>query len=122
MNFIDGIISKDMKFTSSGKSFSFTIPHGQVKNGFSDKEIVLGIRPEDIGINKNENYTIEFNSNVELVEPMGNEIFVYFKIDSKTWVSRTNTNEIPQLNQNQRFTLNTKKLYFFDKESGDKFE
>lgn len=119
MNFIDGSISADMKFTSKGKSISFTIPKGTISQAVQNRDIVLGIRPEDIGLYKNDNFSIEINSKVELVEPMGNEIFIYLKVDDLLWVSRSGTNEIPKLDTNLLFNLNSKKLFFFDKKNGE---
>jgi len=119
MNFIDGRITKDMKFTSKGKSINFTIPPRFIKNEVSEIDVILGIRPENVFTEKKTNTSVKITSNVELVEPMGNELFIYLKIEDLIWISRTNTIDIPKLNSNLLFSLNFEKIFFFDKKSGE---
>ena len=50
------------------------------------KKIVLGIRPEDIVEAVHGGATVDCR--VEVVEPMGNEIFVYLKAGADSFVAR----------------------------------
>ncbi len=118
MNFVDGIITKDLKFMSRGKTLNFPIPV-ETKKDMEERNIVLGIRPEDIMTRREDDFTLEFNSIVELVEPMGNEIFIYFKVENIMWVARTNSMVLPELSSRVKFYFNPRKLYFFDKENDE---
>jgi len=90
-------------------------------NGFVGKEIIFGIRPEDIhspesaiGV-KNK---IEVQIEVDVVEPMGNEIFVTLRTKNHNFIARLKTNNIPQIGNSLDLIFDLNKVHFFDKESG----
>jgi multiple sugar transport system ATP-binding protein len=124
MNFINGKIvsSEGIKFISKDNSLTITIGEkykDSLKN-YINKIIWLGIRPEDIqDINNSgtlEDYS-EFEAKLEVVEPMGNEVFLYFNIDNEQFIARVNAREVPPDGSIKKFGLNNKKLHFFDFES-----
>jgi multiple sugar transport system ATP-binding protein len=119
MNFINGKISNDIKFISDGNDLSFSLP-SEIKDIVKPKhEIILGIRPENLNKNELDENVFSFGSKVELVEPMGNELFIYTKVDNKTWIIRTNSLDIPKIQSNIEITFHPNKIHLFDKKSGD---
>lgn len=87
MNFIHGKVSKDGKFVSLDGSQTVVIPAGKmeklIENGYNDKEIILGIRPEDIHDDPVvlETYSDSvINISVELAELLGAETNIYANI------------------------------------------
>ncbi len=125
MNFIEGTISSglDGEPLFDDGSFKFEIP-GELTPYLTehiDKEVVLGIRPEDIldggsgaAVGKNARIT----ATVEVVEPIGNEIFVYLSAGESQLISRMDTNSIPHLGQHMEVAINLEKSHFFDKDTG----
>ena len=86
------------------------------------KEVILGIRPENIGnkITNPEGKTGNFvNGNVSIVEYMGNEEYVYFKIDGQGFVSRIEARKSENLTHGSEgiFYFNMKKAHIFSKET-----
>ncbi|MDH7605056.1 MAG: sn-glycerol-3-phosphate ABC transporter ATP-binding protein UgpC [Melioribacter sp.] len=119
MNFIEGIIiqGEDLQFRSLNGSLMINLTGEQkLKLGkYIDKKIYLGIRPENISLQKHENRH-EFVSILDLVEPMGNEIFIYFKVDENQFIGKVYSNEIYRKGEKVHIYLDKNKFYFFDYE------
>ena len=82
-----------------------------------NKKIWLGIRPEDIhdftDSSLQANYH-EFEVKLEVVEPMGNEAFLYFNMDETQFIARTPARDVPKAQTNRKLKLNKNKFHFFD--------
>lgn len=116
MNFIEGTISgsNTLLFTTMDASVSLTIP-AQFKTSLqplTGKKVWLGIRPENISIGKSIDAGV--NGLIDVVEPMGNETFVYFKCGDTQLISRQSTQQIPNAGQKIDFTFAIDKVHFFD--------
>ncbi|MDR3609416.1 MAG: sn-glycerol-3-phosphate ABC transporter ATP-binding protein UgpC [Ignavibacteriaceae bacterium] len=123
MNFIEGRIidNNALGFISKGSGLQLKLNSGYEKklNGFTNKDIWLGIRPEDIyDIHAVERPSFnKIDVNLEVVEPMGNEIFLYFPIDGIQFTARIPAREKPEPHKKSELYFDTGKLHFFDKES-----
>lgn len=124
MNFFEGRIEK-------GKTLCFVL--GETKNKFviqkndtkrlaeyTDREVIMGLRPEHIsvapeGVLKNKKNLL--NVNVELLEPMGNELFLYFttKPAGNRYVARTSSEVRAQVASSLPLTFDISKAHYFDK-------
>jgi len=121
MNFIDGEITEDngLSFKSSQNSLNIKLNPvvAEKLKKLTGQKIIAGIRPEDIFDTETppQNNTIYlFDANLEVVEPMGNETFIYFKVDDKTFTGRIPAREQPKANTAQKLYINTDKIHFFD--------
>ena len=124
MNFIEGKILSDngLSFKSLKGSLILKLSSGYDKklNGYLNKGVWLGIRPEDIYDSATTTIRPSFNQhevNLEVVEPMGNEIFLYFPIDGIQFTARIPAREKPQQGTKRLLYFDTDKLHFFDTES-----
>lgn len=124
MNFISGsIIDNDKLFFSSDQgSFAFEIPDFDETRLRKEigKKVWIGIRPEDIYDTAEKINTSQFakiNVKVDLVEPMGNETFVYFILDEVQLTARISARENPSLQLNSDFAIDLSKVMYFDYES-----
>lgn len=122
MNFIPGnVLEKEkLRFKSLNGFFEFDLQPQQV-NVLSDyvgKEVVLGIRPENIVLDDN-NKNIFLDVKVEVVEPMGNETFIYFQLDETQFISRIRANGNIKHGDKIRIYFEVDKMYFFDKKNGE---
>jgi len=124
MNFIEGkiILDGETVFRSNGKILSLNLDNnyaGKLKS-FTNKNVWIGIRPEDIydidSTIVKENYA-KLNVVLEVVEPMGNEIFLYFSVEGIQFVARIPAREKPEAGVKRNLFFDTSKLHFFDSES-----
>ncbi len=123
MNFINGELIKEedgVKFHCD--AFSFHLPDALVKKleNYIGKKICCGIRPEDIydidfapGIDASES----FSTIVEVVEPMGNEVFLYVNSSNISLVTRLAPRKEYEYEQPVSMVFNLAKTHFFDIET-----
>jgi len=121
MNFIEGKILQDngVVFKSSGNDLSIKLIGKQedTLKAYINKNIWLGIRPEDIYDTASMDYNPKYykiDTPLEVVEPMGNEIFLYFLIDKVQFVARIPAREMPERGKIRTLMLDREKLNFFD--------
>lgn len=123
MNFMDGkLIKKDGRlYFDEGKIRVKLIEemHNKLKT-YLDKEIIFGIRPEDI-------YDKLFVSdappenivrvNCEVVEPMGAEVYLHLNTGRNTFIARVGAHDRPLVNQDMDLVFDMSKVHFFAKEN-----
>jgi multiple sugar transport system ATP-binding protein len=87
---------------------------------YEGKEIIFGVRPEDI-------YDKLFVSeappeniarvNCELCEPMGSEVYLYLNTGKHTFIARFGAHDKPKTNHDLDVVFDMSKAHFFDKDS-----
>lgn len=85
------------------------------EKGYVNKEMVLGIRPEDIRYNLLQEDS--FVANVEVVEHMGSEDFVHVNVNGKVLIVKAKSNDFIKIGDEIRLYFNPDKIHLFDKES-----
>ncbi len=123
MNFMNGrIIKKDGRiYFDEGKIQAKLVEEMYKKIApYVDKEVILGIRPEDV-------YDKLFVSdappenvvrvNCEVVEPMGSEVYLYLNTGKHTLIARVGAHDRPPVNQDMDVVFDMSKAHFFDKTS-----
>jgi multiple sugar transport system ATP-binding protein len=124
MNFINGRISNhnDLHFMSNDGKIKFPVSVSNISaiKNYVDKEITIGVRPENINLRPVTPSAEPYSSiiMVDVVEPMGNESFVYFEINDEQMVSRQKIVEKISHGTEMRMILDLNKIHFFDSESG----
>jgi multiple sugar transport system ATP-binding protein len=121
MNFFSGKVTNDgrLLFTQDGSSVTLPIPASFTDRlaGIVGKPVTLGIRPEHIYARKPAGIEVvaPFTAGVEVVEPVGNEIFVYFSTGTGAqYVARLATDVPPSVGKPFELLLDTSKVHFFD--------
>ncbi|MDG6135758.1 sn-glycerol-3-phosphate ABC transporter ATP-binding protein UgpC [Lactococcus petauri] len=107
-----------------GEGISLTLPEGQHKllkeKGYSSKEVIMGIRPEDISasILAEEAYPeAQIEAEVTVSELLGAETILYLKAGDAELVSRVEARDFRQPGEKITVTLNLNKAHFFDKDT-----
>ena len=125
MNLIDAVIEKrGESLVAASSAFEAEIPEA-VATLLADhggREIVLGIRPEDIYETADADRLVTsapMRAHLDVVEPMGNEIFLYFSLGGKDLVARIDVRTPPLVNTDVDLVFDTGSLHFFDKETGE---
>ncbi|MFA6598121.1 MAG: sn-glycerol-3-phosphate ABC transporter ATP-binding protein UgpC [Ignavibacteriaceae bacterium] len=124
MNFIHGTISKNenLLFTSDKGSLVFEVPQVDKSrlSNYEGRKTWVGFRPEDIYDSSSTLDTSNFakiNTKIDLVEPMGNETFIYFTLDDILITARISARENPVIQSNSIFAVDLTKVIYFDSES-----
>ena len=128
MNFFKGNIEQRqgalwfVESSSSGngqKGFAVRINDDMAKKltGHVGKAVVFGSRPEDINDKRNASFANPeqtLPATVEVVEPMGAEIFVYLTTGSHSFVARVNAHQKAEVGQKLDMAFDMRKCHFFD--------
>ncbi|MFC7372886.1 ABC transporter ATP-binding protein [Fictibacillus iocasae] len=121
MNFINGTLEDG--FFKIG-DVKVAIPGGKMKvlkeRGYLNKDIVLGIRPEDIHdepvfLESSANTRIE--AKIDVAELMGAETFLYSTVSGQDFIARVDSRTDVVNGQNISLAFDMNKAHFFDKES-----
>ncbi|MDZ7291717.1 MAG: sn-glycerol-3-phosphate ABC transporter ATP-binding protein UgpC [candidate division KSB1 bacterium] len=122
MNFVKGKIIQDNRLLFDEGRFRFPVPEKMAGNlePFKDREVIFGIRPEDfylmdeaVGLAE----AAEVTATVEVVEPMGNEIYLYLNTGINSLVARVNARYEPPIGSQLKLVLDMSKAHFFDAQS-----
>jgi len=123
MNFMEGkIIKKDGRLYFDEGKIKVKIIDDMRKDlfAYADKEIIFGIRSEDI-------YDKLFVSeappenivrvNCEVFEPMGSEVYLHLNTGRHTFIARVGAHDRPPVNQDIDLVFDMSKVHFFDKDT-----
>ncbi len=136
MNFVDGrVIAGDLlHFIAEGSAFTFAVPPSLAERiaGLENRPLTLGIRPEDVSVAMESGPTIFAGEStivhppttaparLDLVEALGNEVFIYASIGPYTITARIAPQPLPSLGDPITLAFDLAKAHFFDRESGDR--
>jgi multiple sugar transport system ATP-binding protein len=114
MNILPGRIVRDGSLQFVAGSLALPLPEW---NGASLPERAsMGIRPEDLHFDRADGPA--FDALVEMVEPLGNEVFLHVRAAEFPLVARVDVEHPPQAGERIRLRLDSRKLHFFDSETG----
>ena len=118
MNFFDGELKKsqnELYFTSETESIKLPQEWNDELKDSNGKKVVFGIRPEDIG--SNVAYEIvdapELHADVDVVEPMGSETYVYLKSGDNTFISKIDAHKMFKPGQDVKLPIVVSKAHLF---------
>lgn len=86
------------------------------------KQVVFGVRPEDIEDARMASDTDpghRITAKVEVVEPMGAEIFIYLNTGNNAFIARLDAHDEAKVNQDIGLVIKMEKTHFFDADSGE---
>ena len=125
MNFIDSkVVKSGSDVLLMFGSHSIKVPDSKaaklIAGDFIDKEVILGIRPEDI---HDEQLFIEsspesvIDARINIYEMLGAEVYLYFSIDQFDITARVNARTTARPGDTVQFAFDLSKIHIFDKES-----
>ncbi|TKJ26744.1 MAG: hypothetical protein CEE42_03980 [Promethearchaeota archaeon Loki_b31] len=80
----------------------------------NNKRIILGIRPEDVLISK-QNASNSIKAKIDIIEPMGREFEIHLDLGLKTLIAVIRKIESFNIGDEVYLTFNDKKIHLFDK-------
>ena len=120
INLIPVTISENFEIHIDGKKknliISEKIDKKAIFKNHSKKKVILGIRPEYVGLNEIKNNGDILEGELKLIEPLGNETLYHIKLDNITLISRHYEQKHSDWNLGMKVNvnLNLEKALFFD--------
>jgi multiple sugar transport system ATP-binding protein len=125
MNFIDvKVVEEGSKVILVFGEDRIALPEDKAavlkKEGYVGKDVIMGIRPEDIDdsdefIAKHGDTTLE--AGVEVTELMGAETYIYLAKEKSNIVARVNGSSKAKAGDTLKIALDASKVHVFDKET-----
>ena len=122
MNFLEGsIVTENGNVFFQDKSGEIRLKaapeHVQALESYAGKKIIAGIRPEYFEVPESnaaaeEGTTID--AKVEVVEPMGSEMYLYLRVGGASLTARIDSDTKPEVNKNYLLTVEMPRVHFFD--------
>ena len=126
MNFINGILqlsnTDSLSFFSLDKNLSIDLPkkYSSLLGNYINKEVTLGIRPEQILLNDSgESLVHQQMCDIDIAEQMGNETILYFKLSGADFIARVNAIEKPKTGEKFRLYFKLNNIHFYDSDNGE---
>jgi multiple sugar transport system ATP-binding protein len=115
-----GILDETGNFRDDTRELTLDLK-GYLPAGMPPGEYVLGIRPENIHGDNNLHIPSYCPVSVftEVVEPMGSDSYIYFKIGQLSLIARLRPETAPAEQQSATLYIDRSKLHFFDATSGE---
>ena len=131
MNFFNGAIEHRPgglwfveQASGNGKGFAVRINDDMARKlaagGYAGKSVVFGSRPEDINDKQHASFANPDQTaaaTVEVVEPMGAEIYLYLITGRHSFVARVNPHEKADVGQKLDMAFDMRKSHFFDSQT-----
>jgi multiple sugar transport system ATP-binding protein len=123
MNFMEGTINKKRTGVFfNEENFEVKLPDSMVAQveSYIGRDVVLGIRPEDIhdkmdASNASPDNTI--SATVEVIEPLGAEALLYLTTGKSPFIAKVKGYEQVEINQDIELVFNMQKAHIFDRET-----
>ena len=124
MNFVTATLSKEngSVYASFGDN-KIMIPNGKVTpelEGYIGKEVIVGIRPEDIHDDEafiSSRPEAVCNAYVEVTEMMGAETYLYLELAGEQFTARVNQRSTAKIGDTIKVAFETNKIHIFDKDT-----
>ena len=115
MNFVDVAISgAGGSLWAEAPNFRIRVPERIAAQ--AGRRITLGVRPEALRI-ANGTDDFSFPTEVDVLEPLGNEILLNFRVGDVPMVARVDPSVRVKVHENLRLALDPARLHFFDPQS-----
>ncbi|WP_332822127.1 ABC transporter ATP-binding protein, partial [Pseudomonas sp.] len=97
------------------------LPLGAMEAGFEDREVILGIRPEQILLATDESRNqSSIRAEVEVIEPTGPDTLVFVELNQTKVCCRMAPDDAPQVGQTLELQFDPSKVLLFDAKSGER--
>ncbi len=125
MNFVDANVKKEgEKVILEFGQFSTVLPPAKAKKvvdgGYVGKQVILGIRPEDISDSQIEVETFKeslIEADITGYELLGAEVLLYFSIGGANFTAKVDSRTAARMGDHVRLAFDPQKIHVFDKET-----
>ena len=123
MNFIDAtarVVGNKAYLDVEGQSIELPAEKAKalIDGGYNGKQVIFGIRPENIiEVKDGVQAPYSFSSKVNVYELLGAEVFLYFDLGSSNITARVEPTTKVRPGDTVKYTFDTEKIHVFDKET-----
>ncbi len=125
MNFLDGTIEQaaggGLIFNEGNLQLNIPPAYNSPLQNHVGKKIVFGLRPEDIhdpnGYPADGQYRQEIAATVEVIEPMGSDIYLYMTTGRSPFIANVIPEAQAEIDEQKKLVVNMEKAHFFDAET-----
>ena len=124
MNFLNAICQaqgNDVFLTVGGTRIKLNPERAKklIDGGYSGKEVIMGIRPEDVNDSAEANFANKavIRGTVNVYELLGAEVCLYFDVNGTQMTAKVSSATPIRANDTVDFALNADKIHVFDKET-----
>ncbi len=122
MNFYEGQIAREnggLVFNEGGFTIPVPTQWQEALSAYTDKAIVFGTRPEDVGSTQAEGIegAPRIRARVDVVEPMGSETYCHLNTGKSTFISRMDSHRECTVGEEMDLAVFLGKAHFFDPET-----
>ena len=122
MNFLEGDLAAEngaLRFHDKSRTLCIDVheTHRSVLEKYVGDKLILGIRPEHFLENSQQQAIPgrSMTANVEVVEPMGHEVYLYLDVGGQSLTARIPVGETePPVNEPHVLDIDTQGIHFFD--------
>lgn len=121
MNLIDAsVIAEEdgvyLRFGNYKVKLSAAVSELLLKSGYKDKEVILGIRPENIAIDQGNN-SEALSLKLDLMENLGSENIFYFELMDSSLVVKAGSGYMAGIGSHMSLRFDMDKIHIFDKDT-----
>lgn len=123
INLFNGrIVKKERKYYFDEGKFQVKLVEAMFKDivPYEDKEVIFGIRAEDIYDKLFVSEAAPDNTvrvTCEVVEPLGSEVYLYLNSGRHSFIARVGAHNRPEVNRDMDIVFDMSKVHFFDPET-----
>lgn len=123
-NFIKGVYNNGI-FNIDDMKIEIPQMFKEKLSAFEGKEIILGIRPEDLhgeGIVADTYPTAHFDFEIEVAELLGHEYILHGSLKGQDMCAKVNSRLEPAAHTRIKLTMDLSKVHFFDPETENRID
>jgi multiple sugar transport system ATP-binding protein len=123
MNFINAVLRRegdDLWVQADGLKVKLPPTRFETAGEYIDKEVIFGIRPEDIldlDFTQDADQDLIVTANVDVTEPMGAEVYVYLSAGNDSYIARVDAHTRARPGTTHKVVFNTEKAHLFCKDT-----
>ena len=118
MNTISAVVSNDCtKLSFNGNTIALDAERANLLKAYAGKEVVLGIRPEDISDSLTKPTDCQISAKVDITELLGAEVYLYLTLGENRITARVSAENTAKSGEEIKIYMNTEKIHIFDKET-----
>ncbi len=118
MNFIDCKVTKKKEsYVLLFDNCEINLPHrmNDYLVMYDNKDVILGIRPENLSIVKNNDMINTFDLYIDIAEMTGADYYLYGTLNDKKIIANISSNNVILSNKKYKFKIDIDRIHIFDK-------
>ena len=123
-NFIKGVYKNGFFYVDDMK-IDIPLMYREKLSSYEEKEIIMGIRPEDLhgeGIVADTYPSANFDFEIEVAELLGHEYILHGSLNGQKMCAKVNSRLEPEAHTTIKLTMDLSKVHFFDLETENRID